>query len=234
MSRKSGAIHSAPNASIGGGYVFSSGSMQANTALAQNAQLQLDAAILALNAFGVGTTLGADLTGLTLFPGTYTVPAAATNLMGLLKFDGGSSNTAVWVFQFPGTLITTGTAAAVQVINVGDGAKVGLYWNVHDAATLDGPTFVGNVLASNINSSDGHLTIACGRLLSAEKQVTLIQDSISITGCASGGYDQGLATGTGGTGGSSGQVVPEPDTVFLVGLGLVALLASRKKSVAAT
>ena len=228
-----GNLGSAPNASIGGGYVFSSGSMQANTAIAQNAQLQLDAAILALSAFGVGTTLGADLTGLTLAPGTYTVPAAITNLTGLLTLDGGGINTAVWVFQFPGTLITTGTTAAVQVMNVGDGANVGLYWNVHDAATLDGPTFVGNVLASNISSSNGNLTIACGRLLSAEKQVTLIKDSISITGCASGGYDQGVAIGTGGTGGSNGQV-PEPGTVLLVGLGLVALLASKKKSVAAT
>ena len=231
-----GNLGSAPNASVGGGYVFSSGSIQANTAIAQNAQGQLDAAILALDAFGVGTTLGTDLTGLSLFPGTYTVPAAATNLTGLLTLDGNGSNSAVWVFQFPGTLITTGTAAAVQVINTGNGANVGVYWNVHDAATLDGPTFVGNVLASNLISSDGNLTIACGRLLSAETQVTLIQDSISITGCNnnSGGYDQGAAIGTGGTGGSNGQVVPEPDTVLLVGLGLVALLASRKKSAAAT
>lgn len=56
-----GNLGSAPNASVGGGYVFSSGSLQANTALAQNAQSQLDAAIVAVNAFGPGTTIGSSL-----------------------------------------------------------------------------------------------------------------------------------------------------------------------------
>ena len=53
-------------------------------------------------------------------------------------------------------------------------------------------------------SSDGNLTINCGRLLSSEAQVTLIQDNIS-TGCAgtglgSGGFDQGVDIGSGGIG----------------------------------
>jgi hypothetical protein len=52
-----GNLGSAPNATVGGGYVFTSGSLQPNTALAQSAQLQLDAAILALDAFGVGNTI---------------------------------------------------------------------------------------------------------------------------------------------------------------------------------
>jgi len=56
-----GNLGSAPNASVGGGYVFSSGSLQANTALAQNAQVQLDAAILAVNANGPGTAIGSSL-----------------------------------------------------------------------------------------------------------------------------------------------------------------------------
>lgn len=90
-----------------------------------------------------------------------------------------------------------------MVQNVGSGDNVGLYWNVHNAATLNGATFTGNVLAQDIISSDGNLTIGCGRLLSANSAVTLNQDNISITGCAnrSGGFDQGVALGSGEIGG---------------------------------
>jgi hypothetical protein len=234
-----GNLGSAPNPSSGGGYIFTSGSLQQNTATAQQAQLDLDNSILALNAFGVGTTItGGDLDawqgshGGFIIPGTYTIPAAAiANLTGKIFLDGGADSTAVWVFQVESTLVAS-TTSNVFVQNVGTGANVGVYWNVRSAATLNGATFAGNVLAQKLISSDGNLTMNCGRLLSATSQVTLIQDNISITGCASGGYDQGVRIGAGGTGGSGGEIVnsvPEPATLAILGIGLAAIGYTRRR-----
>jgi len=219
-----GNLGSSPNGTVGGGYTFTAGTTQPNTALAASAQLELDAAILAVNAMGPGTTLvNADLTG-TIFPGTYTVPAGPTNLSGALILDGQGDPNAVWAFLFPTTLITS-TASTVTVQNLGSGAGVGVYWSVGTGATLNGPVFAGNVLANTLISSDGNLTIACGRLLSAESQVTLIMDTIS-TGCAgvgsgSGGFDQGNQ--------SVIPEIPEPATLLLLGFGLAGAYTFRKR-----
>jgi hypothetical protein len=225
-----GNLGSAPNPSIGGGYTFTAGSLQPDTPLAQNAQINLTAAIVAVNSSGPGITItGGNLDafeashGGSIAPGTYTVPAATTNLTGALILNGGGSDTAVWNFLFPSSLITS-TTSTVVVQNVGDGAHVGLYWDVGSQATLNGPTFEGNVLAGTLIAVGSNVTIDCGRLASSTAQVTLISDSIS-TRCVrtgfmtSGGFDQGGGTGTSG--------VPEPGTLGLMALSGLMMLRRR-------
>ena len=239
-----GNLGSAPNASVGGGYVFTSGSLQANTALAQQAQVDLDAAILAVTSGAATFTIAAAIGNLDayqaanggfLIPGTYDVGAGTSNLLGNLFLNGGSNSSAVWRFRFSSTFIMS-EDSNVSVINVGSGGGVGIYWFANSAATLDGDTLVGNVLARQTISSNGGLTLGCGRLASAEAQVTLIKDNISLgcvgLGSGSGGFDQGAPTGSGGTGGSGGEVVngvPEPTTLLLAGLGLAGALVARKR-----
>ena len=245
-----GNLGSAPNAAVGGGYTFTAGGLEANTLLAQQAQLDLDAAILAVNAGAAdfGKTIAAGngnldayqlANGGFLAPGTYDVGAGISNLLTSITLNGGGSNTAVWRFRFSSTFIMS-EGSDVNVMNVGDGSGVGIYWSVGSAATLDGDTLVGNVLAHDLISSNGGLTLGCGRLASATAQVTLHKDTISL-GCTaltgSGGADQsgGLpGSGSGNDGGQGGQVanrVPEPTTLLLAGLGLAGLFASRKKQI---
>ena len=102
-----GDLGSAPNASIGGGYTFTAGSLQADTVLAQNAQINLTAAIATVNSSGPGITItGGNLDafeashGGSIAPGTYTVPAATTNLTGALILDGEAATPRCGIFCF--------------------------------------------------------------------------------------------------------------------------------------
>jgi len=202
------------------------GLIHTTTGLAAQAQVQLDAAILTLNntsLFPSSASLGGNING-TYGPGVY--DGGAGLLTGALILDGSLNGSApdVWVFRFTSTLTTEESLSSVSVTNVG--ADAGRYWVVGTDATLNGPTFAGNVLAQTTIRSNGALTLGCGRLLSATADVTLIGDTISAgcfgtLGSGSGGFDQGNSTAP----------IPEPEiyAMMAVGLGLLGWVGRRKK-----
>ena len=215
-------------------------SVHESDAAAMSAQTQLAAAKASLALLGPGTLEPADLVGLTLPPGVYTVPAGTSNLTGTLTLDGGGNANAFWVFQSPSTLITS-LGSVVDVVNTGAGA--GVFWNIGSSATLGaGTSFEGNLLALASITLGNRATIGCGRALARTGAVTLDTDTVSIACLGTGeegsnGLSGGLDLPAGG--GVPTQlpfmpvpsaVLPEPGTLALVGLGLASLALRRADS----
>jgi hypothetical protein len=215
-----------------------SGLVHSATTKAADAQAQLAQAKIDLTSMGPGTLLGNGMTNLTLAPGVYSVGAALIN--GTLTLDGGGNANAAWVFNIASTLVNA-TYSVVEMVDAGPGA--GVFWNVGSSATISvGSTFLGNVLAYASVTANTSATNACGRFLADTAAVTLQMNTISTT-CSgdlagSNGLSGGIeVTESGGTRtvsfvAASVAPVPLPGALGLLGLGVLGLVAVRRKRTA--
>jgi hypothetical protein len=204
-----------PPGSITGGTKLGPGSA------ADQALIDINAAVSTLAGLGVTGSYAVNLGGLTLTPGVYSLSDAATSLTGTLTLNAENNSNARFVFLLASTL-TTASSSVVSVINGNPGTEV--YWVVGSSAELgSGSTFEGNILAYAKIALDSTANIECGRAFSRTDQVTLIDNNISgnCTAQNLGGTqsDFGSLGFSGGTGAETGGV-PEPGTLTLLGMGL--------------
>jgi hypothetical protein len=186
---------------------------------------------VSLGSGGIGGTQATALS-----TGVYSFTSPTVLLNGTLFLNAGANNNASWIFQIPAAL-TTASASSVEVIDTGSGPFTGtITWDVGSSATLGSTTsFLGTVISLAGDSLDSGATIGCGRVISLDASVTLIDNTITTPG-ATGGCAQTTGSGTGGSGGTIGGggggtiATPEPGELALLSVGLAALafLAFRK------
>ena len=127
------------------------------------------------------TVAGGTLGGLTLVGGVYNAGGTTLGLTGTLTLDAQNDPSSVWIFQATSDLVTA-SSSSVTFINGGQPCNV--FWQVTSSATLgSGSTFAGTILAlTSITMNDG-VTLN-GRALARNGQVTLINDTITRSTCA--------------------------------------------------
>ncbi len=197
------------------------------------AQTELVTAINNLGSLGPGTTEQANLSGLSLLPGVYKVPAGTSNLTGTLTLNGNGNANAGWVFLMASTLITS-PGSVINVINTGAGA--GIYWDVGSSATLGTTTaFEGNILSLASVTLNQGATIGCGRALAETGAVTMINNTINSAGClgtvgaGSKGYSGGLNVVGSAVSFLPASPVPEPGSIALLGIALGMLTVTLRR-----
>jgi len=136
--------------------------------------------------------------GQTLTPGVYK-SGSTLEVTGSLTLNGQGDPNSVFIFQVPSSL-TTDVGSTITFTNGAQSCNV--FWQVGSSATLNGSTFVGNVLAL-ASITVGNAVTVDGRLLARTAAVTLINDTITRADCMPGGTGGG-GTGGGGTGGGGG------------------------------
>ncbi len=181
----SGNVGTNPGAAVSGfpPGVITNGVIHAADAVSLQAQADLTTAYNDA-ASRTGAAVGPQLGGQNLTPGVYN--GGALNLTGVLTLNGPG----VYIFTASSSLITA-TSSTVNLINGATACNV--FWQVTSSATLNGPEFVGTVMAlSSITVGNGVHVV--GRLLARNGNVTLINDRVEAQPCiADGGSGGGTA-----------------------------------------
>ena len=159
------------------------GATHANDAVAAQAQADLTTAynVAAGQPIAPGNELtGVDLGGLTLSPGAYGYSTSA-QLTGQLTLDAHGDPNAQFVFVIGSTLTT---ASASSVILTNGASPCNVFWKIGSSATFgSGTAFEGNVMALTSISLNSGVTVL-GRALARNGEVTLINDVLTLPGCA--------------------------------------------------
>jgi type VI secretion system secreted protein VgrG len=218
-----------PGASISGsGTIDLSGTPYLNDTTAHAALTDAASAYATLAALTVThVETGIDLGGLTLTQGVYyfdSTAALTTGTTPTLTLNAENIPNAVFVFKI-GSTLGTAASSVVSVINGNAGTEV--FWLVGTSATLGASsTFAGNILAGT-NIGIGAGTTICGRALVKNVIATVTLDTNTVAdSCATdvAGLNGDLGDfGSLGFAGNTDAGVPEPGTVPLLSVGLLAL-----------
>jgi hypothetical protein len=136
---------------------------------------------------------GTDLAGQTFTPGVRTASSSLLLSSGSVTLDAQGDPNAVFVFQIGSTLIT-GSNTTVLLVNGAQACNV--FWQVGSSATLGtGTRFAGTIMASASITANTAATIH-GRLLAQTAAVTLEDNTITTSTCASSASGSGGGTET--------------------------------------
>jgi len=173
----------APGSSVTGGPVVL-GEEHIDDALANEAKSALTtAATTAANEASNGSA-GGDLARQAFLPGVYTASTSLLLSSGSVTLNAQGDPNAVFIFQI-GSTLTTGSNTSVSLINGAQACNV--FWQVGSSATLGtGTHFVGTIMAADSITANTGATIH-GRLLAQTAAVTLENNTITKSTCASSG-----------------------------------------------
>jgi hypothetical protein len=187
-------------------------STHANDGSAIAAQTSTTALYTSLAATGGATALGAELGGVVLTPGTYSFTSTANIASGTtLTLTGGGT----FIFKV-GSALTANVLSNVLLANGASACNI--FWQITSAATLNGTTFAGTVVAQAgvtlgvgaslsgraLTTASGAVTLSGGNTIGGCSTAPAVCPAITVlpatlpNGTVAVAYSQ-ILSGTGGT-----------------------------------